>query len=65
MTVQVQKILHLFELLPENDKRELAGEILRRSLSLDSPALSDEELVCAADEPFRKIDEREAFNDIN
>jgi hypothetical protein len=62
MTVQVQEILHSFELLPEIDKRELAGEILRRSLSLDSPALSDEELVCVADETFRQIDEREAFN---
>ena len=45
MTAQVQDVLHTFDLLPEGDKRELAGEILRRSLTLDVPALSDEQLV--------------------
>ncbi|MBU4273353.1 MAG: hypothetical protein KKE86_13075 [Planctomycetes bacterium] len=59
MTVQVQEFLHSFDLLPDGDKRELAGEILRRSLTLDAPALSDEQLVCVADEVFRQIDRRE------
>jgi hypothetical protein len=59
MTVQVQEFLHSFDLLPDGDKRELADEILRRSLALDTPALSDEQLVCVADEAFRQIDQRE------
>jgi hypothetical protein len=48
MTAQVQEMLHTFDLLPEGDKREFAGEILRRSLMLDAPAPSDEQLVGAA-----------------
>jgi hypothetical protein len=59
MTIQVQEMLHSFELLSEGDKRELAAEILRRSLTLDSPPLSDEQLVGAAEEVFLQLDERE------
>jgi len=60
MTAQVQDMLHTFDLLPEGDKRELAGEILRRSLMLDVPALSDEQLVGAAEERFLQLDRSEA-----
>jgi hypothetical protein len=48
--------------LPEGDKRELATEILRRSLTLDSPPLSDEQLVGAAEDVFLELDRREATN---
>jgi hypothetical protein len=59
MTTEVQEILHCFEMLPDGDKRELATEILRRSLTLDSPPLSDEQLIGAAEELFLQLDERE------
>jgi len=60
MTVQVQDMLHTFDLLPEGDKRELASEILRRSLTLDVPALSEEQLAGAAEELFLQLDRNEA-----
>lgn len=58
MTTQVQEILHTFDLLPEGDKRELATEILRRSLTLDSPPLPDEQLVGMAEDVFLELDRR-------
>ena len=60
MTAQVQEMLHTFDLLPEGDKRELAGEILRRTLALDVAPLSDEQLVGAAEELFLHLDRGEA-----
>lgn len=59
MTTQVQEILNAFDLLPESDKRALAGEILRRSLTFDAPVLSEEELTCAAEELFLQLDKDE------
>ena len=52
MTTQVQSILTTFEALPEDDKRELASEILRRSMAMETPALSDDQLTAVADELF-------------
>ncbi len=60
MTAQVQELLHTFDLLPDGDKRELASEILRRTLTLDVPPLSDEQLVGAAEDLFLQLDRREA-----
>ena len=60
MTAQVQDLLHTFDLLPDGDKRELASEILRRTLTLDAPPLSDEQLVGAAEELFLQLDRGEA-----
>ena len=60
MTAQVQAMLNTFDRLPESDKRELASEILRRTLALDAPPLSDEQLVGAADELFLQLDRSEA-----
>jgi predicted HAD superfamily phosphohydrolase len=62
MTTQVQELLHSFDLLPDSDKRELATEILRRSATLDSAPLSDEELIGAADDLFSRLDRQEAEN---
>jgi hypothetical protein len=62
MTAQVQDMLHAFDLLPEGDKRELASEILRRSLTLDIAALSDEQLIGAAEELFLQLDGIEAVD---
>ena len=60
MTGEAQNILRSFELLPDVDKREVASAIIRRSLELDVPPLSDDDLVSAADELFLKLDQEEA-----
>jgi hypothetical protein len=62
MTAQVQDMLRTFDLLPEGEKRELAGEILRRTLMLDVPPLSDEQLVGAAEDLFLQLDRSEAVD---
>jgi hypothetical protein len=62
MTAQVQDMLRTFDLLPDGDKRELASEILRRTLILDVPPLSDEQLVGAAEELFLQLDRSEAVD---
>ena len=49
-------------MLPEVDKRELATEIIRRSMLLDAPPLSDQQLVGEAEETFLELDRREASN---
>lgn len=59
MTLAVQNLLRSYEALPENEKREFAFEILRRSRAFDLPATSDEELASLADELFQKLDKRE------
>ncbi len=64
MTAQVQDMLHAFDLLPEGDKRELASEILRRTLMLDVLPLSDEQLVGAAEEIFLQLDRSEAVDSV-
>ena len=62
MTTQVRNILNSFDLLADDDKRELAAEIIRRSQSLALPPLTDEQLIGAAEEAFLEIDRREAEN---
>jgi hypothetical protein len=60
MTAQVRNFLESFDTLSDFDKRELAAEILKRSQMLDSPPLSDEQLIGAAEETFLELDRREA-----
>ena len=60
MAAEVQDILRSFELLPEGDKVELAAEIIRRSVNLDVPPLSDEQLISAAEDLFLELDRSEA-----
>lgn len=60
MTPSVQQLLNSFDLLPEAEKRELALEILRRTVNFDLPPFSDEELVLSAEELFLELDRREA-----
>lgn len=59
MTANVQHLLHSFDALPDPDKRTLATEILRRSLALDQPPLSDEALTEIADSVFQRLDRHE------
>jgi hypothetical protein len=59
MTIQAQEILHSFDLLPDVEKREVAAAILRRELTLDTPPLSDDDLLGAAEGVFLQLDSRE------
>jgi hypothetical protein len=63
MTSSVQQFLQSFDLLPDAEQRELAWEILRRTVNFDLPPLSDEELVLSAEELFLELDRREAQQD--
>jgi len=65
MTTAVQNIIRSYESLTEIEKRELAYEILRRSLSFNFPPLSDEELVLNADALFLELDHGESENGFN
>ena len=60
MTTQVQEILHSFERLGDEDKRELVPELFRRSAAIDIPPLSDEQLLSVAEEVFLQLDRDEA-----
>jgi len=60
MTTDVRDLLRSFDSLPDSDKRELAAEILRRSVRFDPLPFSDEELTKAADDIFSAIDREEA-----
>ena len=60
MTPAVQNVIRSFELLPDVDKKEVATEILRRTLRLDLPPLTDEDLILNAEELFLELDRREA-----
>lgn len=63
MTRSVEELLNSFEKLPEAEKRELASEIIKRSLTLDLPELSDESLVVAADQTFLQLDKEESIHE--
>jgi len=60
MTKSVEQLLKSFEQLPEAEKCELASEIIKRSLGLDLPELSDETLLFAADQTFLQLDKEES-----
>ena len=63
MSTTVEEILDSFDHLSETEKRELAFEIIRRTVEFDLPALTDEELVLNAEALFLELDKRESAND--
>ena len=63
MTKLVDELLNSFEKLPEAEKRELASEIIKRSLALDLPQLSDDSLLVAADQVFLQLDKDESIHE--
>ena len=62
MTTDIKEILNTFDLLPDNDKKDLASEILRRTVHFDFPPLTDEELIQSAEKLFLDLDRRESKN---
>ena len=63
MTRSVEELLNSFEKLPEAEKRELLSEIIKRSLSLDLPQVSDDSLIVAADQVFLQLDKDESIHE--
>ena len=63
MNTTSQQLLDSFEQLPETEKQQVAAEILRRTVPLDIPSLSDEELLSSAEAVFLELDESEAENE--
>lgn len=60
MSASSQELLESFDRLPEGEKREVASEIIRRSLAFDLSPLTDEELVVNAEQVFLTLDGRES-----
>jgi hypothetical protein len=61
MTALVQELLDTFERLTDSERLDLVLEILKRTVYLDFPPLSDEDLVLNAEELFLELDEQEAL----
>jgi hypothetical protein len=62
MSTDIENILDSIERLSDLEKRELLSEIMRRTVSLDVPPLTDEELVLIAEESFLELDKRESLD---
>ena len=58
MSASIQNFLKSFDLLSEEEKKEVASEIIQRSINFDLPPLSDKELVLSAEELFLELDNR-------
>ena len=63
MNESTKQILKSFDQLPEAEKRQLAYEIIRRTVRLDLPELTDEELILNAEEIFLELDKRESVGE--
>ena len=60
MTAITRNIIQSFELLTESEKKDVASEIIRRSLKLYLPPLSDKEFVLNAEELFLELEKNES-----
>lgn len=60
MTKAAQELLQSFEVLAEQDQREVLIELLRFPLDASYQPLSDDDLLDSADQIFLEYDEREA-----
>ena len=59
MTRAAEKILETFDALPEQDRQEIAVEILRRAPIGIVGELDDADLIFTADQIFLELDRRE------
>ena len=60
MSTTANEILESFDHLADDEKRVVASEIIRRTIELELPALTDEELVLNAETLFLELDQRES-----
>ena len=59
MGTTTSEILESFAHLAEDEKREVASEIIRRTRELELPPLTDDELALNAEALFLELDKRE------
>lgn len=59
MTTGANDVLKSFERLSAGEQQEVASEILRRVIDLETPPLSDDQLAQLADELFVELDRSE------
>lgn len=52
-------LIATFDQLPDSEQREVAAAILRRTIRVEFPPVSEDELVLAAEDIFLKLDSRE------
>jgi len=57
MTAIVQELLDSFDRLTDSERSDLLLEILKRTIHLDFPPLSDEDLVLNAEGIFLELDD--------
>ena len=62
MTQTAQDIISKFDHLPMSEQKEITKIILRRSLEIETPVLSDDELILNAEELFLELDRLEAID---
>jgi len=60
MGTPAENVIATFDELPDAEKREVAATILRRTLEIEYPPLSNDELVVSAEQTFLELDRREA-----
>ncbi|MBZ5605990.1 MAG: hypothetical protein LAO79_27140 [Acidobacteriia bacterium] len=63
MSLHAMQLLEAFDALPEDEKRIVTAELLRRAIPFDSGPLDDEETARAADDLLTMLDAEE--NDAN
>ena len=63
MSTTVEDILDTFDHLSDAEKREFVSEIIRRTVEISVPPLTDDELVLNAEALFLELDQRESAND--
>lgn len=62
VTTTAQDVLEKFGQLPTAEKKKVVSVILRESLEIETPEMSDEEFILNAEEIFLELDRREAEN---
>jgi hypothetical protein len=60
MGTPAENLIATFEQLPDMEKQEVAAAILRRTLQIEFPPVSDEELVLSAEATFLELDRGES-----
>ena len=57
MTILVEELLNTFDRLTDSERLDLVLEILKQTVDLDFPPLSDKDLVLNAEGIFLELDE--------
>ncbi|HEY9645315.1 MAG TPA: hypothetical protein V6C88_03045 [Chroococcidiopsis sp.] len=63
MTASVQELLDTFDRLTNPERLDLVLEILKRTVELEFPPLSDEDLIFNAEKVFLELDRQESLSE--